>query len=75
MNAKELLNDKFLVEQSNKITKLFLKAMEEGDCDINMVCKIVKGYQQRYSIIKQFNPELALQFDAIAFWKVVCPDV
>jgi len=70
--SKELLQDKFLVEQSNKIAKMFL---QEGDCDINMVCKIVKGYQKRYSIIKQFNPELALQFDAIAFWKVSCKDI
>jgi len=66
-----LLNDKFLVEQSNKITRILINSPE---CSIDMVCKVVKCYQKRYSVIKQFSPELALQFDAITFWKVSCPN-
>jgi hypothetical protein len=69
--VKELLQDKFLVEQSNKITKILL---EGGEMDINTVCKVVKRYQKQYSDIKEFNPELAQQFDAIMFWKVMCPN-
>jgi hypothetical protein len=68
---EDLLNDKFLLEQSNKITRILVNS---PGWSIDMVCKVVKGYQKRYSVIKQSSPELALQFDAIMFWKVSCPD-
>lgn len=55
---KDLLNDKFLIEESNEMTRELL----ERGAPINMICKLVKGYQRVYIEIKNSSVALARHF-------------
>ena len=59
------INDKTLIEYSNKLTKILLNGCE---LEINMVCLFVKDYQRKYihlrnegastELLKQYTPEI-----------------
>ena len=54
----EHINDKNLINECNNSVKILLnKGMP-----IDMVCKLIKGYQRIYILMKQQEPHLASEF-------------
>ena len=59
----EHINDKFLINESNKGTK---EMLEKG-MPIDTICMIVKNYQKIYIVMKQESPILAQQFTFVKY--------
>jgi len=61
------INDKFLINESNKGTKVML----EKGISIDTTCMIVKNYQKIYILMKQESPILAQQFTFVKYMEKV----
>ena len=62
---KELLKDKFLMNQCTTMTTLLL----ERGLPINKVFEVVKDYQKKYIHLRKQSTEIAGQFTYIMWWK------
>ena len=60
-----LLNDKFFMRESAKLSKQMLGL----PLPINTVFSIVKEYTFKYTCLKNICPELASQFTGEVWWK------
>ena len=64
--TEEHINDTFLRNESNYLTRGFL----EIGMELNRVCMFVKDYQKKYICIKEQSPIHAKKFTAKMWWKL-----
>lgn len=62
---KELVKDKFLMDQCTEMTGLLLK----GGLPINRIVEVVKDYQRKYILIKKESVHMARQFTIVKWWE------
>lgn len=61
----DFVNDKFLMENSTKLTEFLMK----GGLTLDGICAFVKDYQRSYIAIYKVSPELAKQMDYMTWGK------